>query len=615
MSLANEIQTGLACNTIEDADTVTEKAVCLAAHPGKIALFPVFHWYKKRYQGRYKFARLVFAIDIFLVGVIVGLGGTAIYFGIKQPETFSDKVLFHATVAPHDVVSGESSTLVIHYQNDSKDDLRDATLELTYPDHFLLQTLESPSGDATDDTISLGTIPTGKSGFVKIRGVMFGNVGGEQQFHSHLSFVHGENNTPGEKLSTYTFQPVRSTLALNLELPDRLVAFQPTSGFVHYKNTGSVDFPAISLEPEWPEGFTFVNADEALTSGQFILPAIKAGEEGVWKFNGRLGDVGETVTFVFQPSFWFGDAQYRQETLTHTSPVVPLPLVMSHSLDTDAVRPGSKTTITIGYENRGDEPIRHLTLGIEPTSPFVTTGRYEVTETTVPALAEIAPGVSGTVTVSLPLRASIQQSEVGDSSDLKLTTRAYGSFDLGGEANPAQRVTAYGTSVTTPLVTSVVLDSFGRYTAPSGDQLGRGPLPPLVGETTKYWIFWNVRGSFSPLTNVHIEGELGQNVVFTGRETVSQNGGVNYDTSAGTIKWSATRLEPTLSTTSAIVGIAFELALTPDTSQAGTIATLLKNIRLTGTDANTGAFVSASGANVTTNLPSDAMATGLGVVE
>lgn len=613
MSLSHEIRHGLACNTIQDADTVTEKAVCLAAHPGKIAIFPFLHWYKKRYEGRYKFARLMFTFDMFLLGVIAGLGVVAVLFSLKPTDVFSDNILFSATVAPHDIVSGESSTLVIHYKNNTKESLDHAVLNLTYPDHFLLQDLEGTTDSQDQDTVTLGTIAAGAEGSIKLRGVMFGDVGGEQVFGSHLLFTHGDENIQDEKIASYTFQPVRSTLALELELPERLVAFQPMTGIVHYRNTGSIDFPTIGLEPTWPEGFTFTSADSSFVGDHFALPAIKAGEEGLWKFNGQLGDVAETVLFTFSPSFTFGEDVYHQQTLVQKSPVVPLPLVVSHSVDGDMVRPGSKATITIGYENRGEEPIKNLTLSVDPTSPFVTPGTYEVTAKTVPALAEVKPGEHGTVTVSIPIRSSIQQTET-TSENLQLVTRASASFDFGSDG-ATQRVRTYDKSLSTPLITSLALDSFARYTAPSGDQLGRGPLPPLVGETTKYWVFWNVRGTFHPITNVHIEGSLGPNVTFTGRETVSQNGGVTFDAGSGTIEWSSPRLEPTLSPSAPIVGIAFELAVTPDASQAGSIATLLNNVRITATDATTGAFVSASGSTVTTNLPNDAMAAGFGVVE
>ena len=160
-----------------------------------------------------------------------------------------------------------------------------------------------------------------------------------------------------------------------------------------------------------------------------------------------------------------------------------------------------------------------------------------------------------------------------------------------------------------------MLESFGRYATATGDQLGRGSLPPTVGEKTTYWVFWHVGGTINELTNVVIEGTVGDNVTFTGRQSTSQNNGVEFDPETGIISWELASLEPTLSPTSKVVGVAFELAITPDITMIGEIPTLLSDIHLTATDSRTGAFVSASGSEVTTNLPNDLMASDKARVE
>lgn len=601
MSLKDELTRGMACDTIRDATTVAEKAVCLAAHPGKIALFPLVRWFEARYHGKYRFARLTFLFDLFLLGVALGLGLIALAFWMWKPTAFVDKISFDANVAPLEVVSGAASTLVMRYENRTGEELRDAHLSLVFPDHFLLQ-----EGEA--DTV-LGTIAPGATGSVKIRGVMFGDVGGVQRFRSRLTFTHGESNAREDKFVWYEFYPVRSTLALSLSLPDQMVASQPVDGSLAYRNAGDVDFPQLSIEPEWPEGFALQSSDVPLVNGAFTVPAIAAGEEGTLRFRGTLGENAEGVEFVFRPSFTFGDTRYRQETLTHAADVVPLPLQVSHSIEADTVRPGGSARVTLTYANIGEETVTNARVGVESDSPFARAKAVSVGPADYPELARVEPGETGTLLLSFPLLTSISQSATRVYENIPFTTRAFATFDAFGSAGITTRAGELTYTMTSP----VVLDAFARYAAPSGDQLGRGPLPPLVGQPTKYWVFWNVRGTTNALTNVRVEGELGANVAFTGRQTVSQGAGVV--TEGTEIVWTTGTLSPTLSPSSKIVGIAFELAITPGADQLGTIPTLLRNIRVTGTDAVTGAFVSASGATITTNLPNDAMATGHATVE
>lgn len=612
--IKDEIKKGIACDSVGKPDSVLGRAVCLTVHPGKMLLLPFHAWFNRRYRGRYSFPRLLFSMDLLLLGAIIGLGVAALFLSLHRPAAFENKILFEVTVAPREIVSGSPSTLIIRYTNGTDETLRDVKLSLTTPDHFLLQELWVGEAHVEQGTIALDDIPVGGTGTVRLRGVMFGDVGGSQAFTSSMEFVHGqERDLYGRKTSVHTFSPTASTLALSLTLPPRLVAFQEVQGTISYHNTGAIDFPMISIEPEWPDGFTFVSSPVAIKDGVFILPAIEAGEEGTMSFTGSLGDVGKDVTFVFHPSFTFDQSRYRQETLRHTAPVVLAQVRVEHGVDSATVVPGGDAVFTVRYENVGEFDVSDLTLAIETDSPFVR--ERDLPSVNVETLAK---GQSGEAVLYLPLRASILQSQTDVWEALDLTTRAVATYSLGDPSTSSesaqQRVVSKSASVSAPITTPVVFESFGRYATPSGDQLGRGPLPPRVGLTTKYWVFWRVGGTINELRNVHIEGTLGEGVAFTGRQSSSQSGGVEYDVAANAVRWQATAIAPSLSPTSKIVGVAFELGITPDQTMVGRAPALLTDIRLTGTDARTGAFISRSGATVTTDLPNDLMASGKALI-
>lgn len=605
MRLNDELKEGIACDSVGKPESIFGRVVCLSVHPGKMILFPFVKWFDKRYRGKSQFAHLLFGFDLLLLGTLLGIASSLTFLGFSTPKSFEDGITLSATVAPREVVTGASSTLVIQYTNATDSELRSTKLSITYPEHFLLE----EQGD-----LELGTILPGAIGSVHVKGVMFGDVGGEQTFVSTLSFVHGENqDIPGEKTATHTFSPTSSTLELILTLPEKLVAYQPVEGTITYHNTGEIDFPMIDIEPEWPSGFTFQSSVTPFVNGAFEVPAISAGEQGTITFTGTLRDVADEVTFIFHPSFTFEDRyQSRQESLVHVAPVVPPQLKIEHGISRASVEPGAKTVFTIRYENIGEDDLTNVVLGVESDSPFFSKNIYEVTSVTFSELASVAPGAFGEIEILIRLRSSILQSETTDYDGLDLVTRSTASYTLGGSG---QRIASYGSSLTSPITTPIILESFGRYATTSGDQLGRGPLPPEVGEKTSYWVFWHVGGTINELTDISIEGTLGDNVTFTGRQSASQNSGVTYNETAKTISWQSTLLEPTLSPTSKVVGLAFELALTPNESMIGTTPTLLSDIRLTAVDGRTGDFVSASGSLVTTNLPNDLLATEKSQVE
>ncbi len=584
--------------------------------PGQWITEPAKTQYKKSYHGKFKYARAVFTLDLILIGLAVGLGVVALFLAFFKPATIAEKVIFEATVAPREVVSGASSTLVISWTNLTGEELREASLYLSYPQHFLLEGVETAEGLTEDRLISLGTIPVDGTGFVKVRGVMFGDVGGEQTFRSILTFRHGEENDQAQKVSDHTFSPAASTLSLDLQMPDRLVTYQEVTGQITYKNTGEYDFPSISIEPDWPDGFVLLEGPTELIDERWTLPSIEAGQEGKMEFTGRLDSDVEQADFVFHPHFAFGNIHYRQQSLYQTLDFIPPPVATSHSVSRNRFSPGTSSYLTVRLENTSEYSVSDLEIIIDADSPFFSKtststvtyedGYFAYRDSSNEDLQELEPGESVEVTLALPLRYSIQQSETKVYSNLQATTKAGASYQL--EDGSASRVTTFGSSLTTPITSMLSLESIGRYYAPQGDQLGRGPLPPVVGSQTKYWIFVNIGRTTNALENVNIEGFLADGVTFTGKQTVSVGDPMTYDAGSNSVSWNSSYLEPTFPPGSKIVGLAFEVSITPNANQAGTNPTLLTDIRISGQDAVTGDYVGASGQAVTTAIPYDTYA-------
>ena len=286
---------------------VRRQTLDIAAQPGRAVLHPFVRQYEKRYEGRYRFARLAFGFDLVMLGTALGLGIIALAFWLWKPQAFADKIVFSATVAPAEIVSGAPSTLVIRFDNRTGEELRDVRLSVAFPEHFRL--LEDPDNDVnpedpeitaaeTHEELTLGTVPVDGIESIKIRGVMFGDVGGEQSFTSTMAFAHGEHDVRGTKTDTRTFSPSRSTLKLSLEVPDKIVAAQPIEGTITYQNAGEIDFPEITVAPRWPDGFTFSSANATLGTNGFRLPGITAGSSGTFTFRGTLGAADGDVTFA-----------------------------------------------------------------------------------------------------------------------------------------------------------------------------------------------------------------------------------------------------------------------------------------------------------------------------
>lgn len=517
------------------------------------------------------------------------------------PRSTPDLIIVDAAIAPTEVVTGGASTLSFRYENQSDEPITNAKLIFTFPEHFTLELIESEDAQhINQQTLQLGNISPGQYGFIHVTGTMFGDVGGRQTFTTELSYSYEDGEKQDTKYIEHTFSPTHSTLALELTLPEHLVAYQLVEGAISYKNTGDVSFPDMAIEPTWPERFSLVSATQHLQDdGAFHVRGIEPGETGTIHFVGRLGTQDDS-TFTFAPSFVFDDARYSQEQLIDTIDILPPPLQLSHVIENAALHPGKNATITLVYEHTGDHPLSNVRLSLSADQD-VFSGDLMFTD--IPNTLE--PGDTGTLTLTLPVRSTISRSQLSVYENVTVTTTPVATFTFSPNGERIE-VNTTGEGFSSPLTSPITFQSFGRYWTANGDQLGRGPIPPVVGETTKYWVFWNVSGTTNELNNIVIDADLGPGVSLTGRQSVSY--GSSIESINGSVRWSLGAVAPTMPSGSSVIGAAFEVAVTPTQDQAGSIATLLERAYISAQDTWTGAAIQTSASDVSTNLSSDAKA-------
>ena len=111
------------------------------------------------------------------------------------------------------------------------------------------------------------------------------------------------------------------------------------------------------------------------------------------------------------------------------------------------------------------------------------------------------------------------------------------------------------------------------YNSPQGDQLGSGPLPPLVGLPTNYWVFFEIKSS-GDFKNLVFSAKLPQGVELTDRRSLL-SGEFKYNASSRQVIWTI----PELKNQSDSYRVGFQIQFIPSLSQVGKIPTLLSNIK------------------------------------
>ena len=95
------------------------------------------------------------------------------------------------------------------------------------------------------------------------------------------------------------------------------------------------------------------------------------------------------------------------------------------------------------------------------------------------------------------------------------------------------------------------LTSQALYFSREGEQVGRGPWPPKIGETTKIKVFWNFGGVDNDMGDNIVAAKLGGSVVWTGFVPIGES--VAYDRNTGIVQWNAKRESV----------LVFEVSITP----------------------------------------------------
>ena len=150
-----------------------------------------------------------------------------------------------------------------------------------------------------------------------------------------------------------------------------------------------------------------------------------------------------------------------------------------------------------------------------------------------------------------------------------------------------------------------------RYFTTEGDQLGFGPLPPKVNQTTTYRVFWQIDNSLTDLDNLQVMGVLPENVSFSGEANVTAGLPLKYDSVSRQIIWKVGKLNKGSQTLQA----SFKVAITPTAKQIKTSPTLVTNQSVTAKDLFSDKDLQLKSQDITTNLNTDSFAKNQGLVE
>ncbi|MEK7122260.1 MAG: hypothetical protein AAB855_00220, partial [Patescibacteria group bacterium] len=153
------------------------------------------------------------------------------------------------------------------------------------------------------------------------------------------------------------------------------------------------------------------------------------------------------------------------------------------------------------------------------------------------------------------------------------------------------------------------ITSLTQYYSSDGSTLGSGPLPPKVGEQTKYHVSWIVTNTMHELLNLKLTAHLPKEVAWLDTSTL-EAGTITFNPKSNVVTWTLNRMPKTVTT----LKVQFDIGLTPGKKTAGSSLPLMDTISFTATDKATNGLIKLTEVVETTDLSDDVTAQGKGAV-
>jgi len=573
--------------------------------------------FESRYRGKYRRAKTLFYVDMALLGLIAVLLIVVGFLYFFKPS-IADKIDVQTSIIPEEVISGKEVGFLWVYRNDSEMILDNVTWSFTMPNNFEIANTAPVRSDPLKNVIDLGTLPPGGEGRVKINGRAWGAVGDSQTIWANLSFVQAENGKREQKVVTTSYLISDSVLHASLTAPEKIINNQEIDLKIGYENRAREDLKGVEIHAYWPAGFQFLSSELALVDNVWHVGDLEPGAGGEIEIKGYLASPDDFSNFYFETYSLVGEDKVRQEVLAAQSQIVPPQLQVVAEINEEyepALSWGDKMDLAVSYTNIGQFDLGELGFAVEIDPYFVDTSRFSGFEFKdgkfyfTQEVESVGPGETKQLSGTLYLKSSPDFSQFEVPKDITVNFAIESTYRVGGEEQTA----LYKTGRTTIKMKSPFwAQFFARYWAETGDQLGRGPIPPRVGRATKYWVFWSMGKTTNDLSNIFLQAQLPANVSYTGLSSVTVGDSINYNPDTNIITWSLRDLESTMVGPAQTVALSFEVEVVPTPDQAGSAANLVDWMKMTARDEFTEGEVSYTAGPITTILTADDRAKLLG---
>ncbi len=539
--------------------------------------------YHRHYHGVYNNPKKLFIFDLVLLGIATLMLGSSLFFFFWKPG-ITDLIDLKISLGDTRLKSGDEVILTIDYTNRSKKYLKQPTLALRLPPGFIIDRTKTPESVFSKNSIfALEDLHPGASGQVGVSGQYWAMPGQEERIFATLSYQVENDSEREQKLGAYLATLPESVLATNFttaassSFPNFPLAFT-----FKIKNTSASAISGISILTEGAKAtfadntplknITLQSGEEISLNGTLLSPTTP-GEQTA-SFTTQVLANNNPITQSKNPT-----------TFSVIAPSLTTSVSTNNTLD--YIEPGQILPIQIAWKNNTPFALKNLRLRLK-ANPGLINLKTTATENKLKI-------IDGDLIIDSDARTAFANGAASQGEEFSLNLTLAPNFNAVDKSQTELRLTTVieaesdqvagqvfaskGADLILPLATDLTLNTQVRYYTADGDQLGRGALPPRVGETTKYWVFIEALNTINPIEDTALTIQLPSGVIPTGKQSVTLGSPLKWNETNRTLTWNILDI-PAQSKT----GWYFEVAVTPTASDVGKNLTLLNNVNFVASD-------------------------------
>jgi hypothetical protein len=588
-------------------------------------------------------------IGLILVLLVIFLVTIFGFWSFRPSPKFSGNNIKLEIKAPFTINSGEKINYQIRFANNEGVSLTKTVLTVNLPDGFIFINSNIPAQSNENPKIKVwqvNDLNMGQNKIIDINGVLISPINSKPVITATLTYIPANFSSEFEKSVTFTTEVMDSLINLTTEHAAQVANGEITEIKVKLANkSAEIALSNLEIDLNFPAEFSLLESLQ-LNPGETAKPAdLKALDKAKPDVSPKISTLTslmpqEEKTIIYRGKFTvpesknidlnlqtkikgLNDEYFVQEEETMTFEIIKgellTNLIIQGSNQNKPVNPGDTLNYLLSIENKskktlGDIKIRAILDSLfidwkslnDKNSGIQEDNQILWTTEQIPALANLLPEEEVEIAFQIKLK-NLADVKNYKTEDLKVTS--FFETQVNKSNNTDTELTNESNTIVNEFNTNLTFASEARYFGSASETLGSGPLPPIVGQKTTYKIFWKLNNSLHEISNIIVKAKLPSYMTYEAGENLSTGNIIKNQNNE--IVWQIARIPASVTQATAD----FSISLTPQTQDVGKILSILQEGTLTATDAQTNGQITITFPGQTTNLDSDPLGKGKGLIE